>query len=171
MASLSGAEDNATGRGDDPSPTTAMGPRERIELAPLIEHRAPASIRAATVASIHFFMYFTSTILQFQFELQSCRGSVARCVPRYLARARLNCRWARALISYGVAADLTPDRARDEPLVLCQSSSGAVDKVVANILNTNRPEKSAFRNLFGRLVSCSRVHEPSWHYSQTIHSL
>jgi len=59
MASLS--EDKTTGRGDDPSPTTATGPSERIEVAPLIEHKAPASIRAAQVAIIHFFMSFTGT--------------------------------------------------------------------------------------------------------------
>jgi hypothetical protein len=60
VASLSGT-DNTVGTGDDPSPTTATGANERMAVAPLMELSAPASIRAARVASMIFFRKFTVT--------------------------------------------------------------------------------------------------------------
>jgi hypothetical protein len=47
-----------------------MGPRERIELAPLIEQRAPASIKTAAVASMNFFSCFTGTTSNIKIELR-----------------------------------------------------------------------------------------------------
>jgi hypothetical protein len=59
MASLSGTEDTTTGKGDGPSPTTATGPNDLIEVAPLTALREPAIIRAARAANINFFAFFT----------------------------------------------------------------------------------------------------------------
>ena len=59
MASLSGTEDTTTGTGDGPSPTTATGPNDLIEVAPLTALREPAIIRAARAANINFFAFFT----------------------------------------------------------------------------------------------------------------
>src|SRR5215469_7392329 len=48
-----------TGSGDTPSPTTAIGLSKLSELAPLIEQRPPATMRAARVANIIFLRCFT----------------------------------------------------------------------------------------------------------------
>jgi hypothetical protein len=48
-----------TGKGDGPSPTTATGPNDLIEVAPLTALREPAIIRAARAANINFFAFFT----------------------------------------------------------------------------------------------------------------
>jgi len=59
MVSLSGTADTTTGKGDDPSPTTATGPNELIEVAPLTALREPAIMRAARAANISFLAFFT----------------------------------------------------------------------------------------------------------------
>jgi hypothetical protein len=59
MVLLSGTADTTTGKGDDPSPTTATGPNELVEVALLTALREPAIMRAARAANTIFFAFFT----------------------------------------------------------------------------------------------------------------
>src|SRR5271154_1207956 len=76
LVSLSGTEDSTTGKGAVPSPTTATGPNEFIEVALLTALREPANMRAARAANISFFAFFTE---QPPYQSRCKPFGVARC--------------------------------------------------------------------------------------------
>jgi hypothetical protein len=155
------------GTGDVPSPTTATGPTERSEVAPLIELRAPASIRAARVAIIHFFRCFTLS-LQTRSQAAS-RIAASRWVrSTYIGPPNQTAVWVEHL--FAIVWRLICAEPADRQATMARRLPGAIDEVLTTCFTP--------KHVWGRapLIKDFRTlvkpgHKSSRHYRQEKGSL